>query len=81
MKVKGYLVTVDIAKAFDSLDHTFPICASSSSTSNFTDWVKIFLNKQESCVINGGITTKYFKLEKGAWQGNLCQQIFLYSSC
>ena len=32
----------------------------------FIDWVKIFLNDQELCVINGGITTKYFKLEKGA---------------
>ena len=24
---------------------------------NFIDWIKIFLNKQESCVINGGVTT------------------------
>ena len=30
----------------------------------------MFLNEQESCVINRGITTKYFKLEKGAQQGN-----------
>ena len=72
MKVKGYLVTVDIAKAFDSLYHTFLISAIEKFGlgKTFTDWVKIFLNKQELCVINGGITTKYFKLEKGAWQGN-----------
>ena len=31
---------------------------------------KIILNKLESCVINGGITTKYSKLEKGAGQGD-----------
>ena len=37
---------------------------------NFSDWVKIFLNDQESCVINGGVTTQYFKLKKGAWQGD-----------
>ena len=31
---------------------------------------KIFLNEQESCVINGGVTTQYFKLEKGPRQGD-----------
>ena len=27
------------------------------------------LYKEESCVLNGGFTTKYFNLEKGARQG------------
>ena len=55
MKVKGYLVTVDIAKAFDSLNHTFLICALEKICFGkaFIDWIKIFLNEQESCVING----------------------------
>ena len=35
---------------------------------NFIDWIKILLTNQESCVINGGSTTSYFKLEKGARQ-------------
>ena len=35
---------------------------------NFIDWIKILLNNQESCVINGGHTTKYFKLKKEACQ-------------
>ena len=26
------------------------------------------MNDQESCVINGGVTAQYFKLEKEAWQ-------------
>ena len=38
---------------------------------NFTDWIKILLKNQESCVINEGHTTKYFKLERGARQGDL----------
>ena len=33
---------------------------------NFIDWIKILLKNQESCVINGGQTTEYFKLERGA---------------
>ena len=37
---------------------------------NFINWIKILLNNQESCVINRGHTTKYFKLERGARQGD-----------
>ena len=37
---------------------------------NFIDWIKILLSNQESCVINGGHTTKYFKLERRARQGD-----------
>ena len=29
------------------------------------------LNNQESCIINGGFTTHYFKLKKGIRQGDL----------
>ena len=34
---------------------------------NFIYWIKV-LNAQQSCVINGGFTTPYFNLEKGARQ-------------
>ena len=44
------------------------------------DWIKIFLNEQELCAINGGITTKYFKLEKNVQQGNL-MSLHLFKLC
>ena len=71
-KTKGYLVTTDIEKAFDSIDHSFLLITFEKFGfgTNFIDWIKIFLNEQESCVINGGVTTQYFKLEKGARQGD-----------
>ena len=34
----------------------------------FIKWIQILLRNQESCIINGGTTTKYFKLQKGARQ-------------
>ena len=37
---------------------------------DFVSWIKTILKNQESCIINGGKTTKYFKLERGAWQGD-----------
>ena len=37
---------------------------------NFINWIKIILTNQESCVMNGGNSTGYFKLERGARQGD-----------
>ena len=37
---------------------------------NFIHWIKVLLNKQQSCVINGGFTTQYFNLEEGTRQGD-----------
>ena len=70
IKVKGYLVTTDIGKTFDSFDHTCLISALEKFRfgKTFIDWIKIFLNDQESCVIKGGITTTYYNLGKGERQ-------------
>ena len=37
---------------------------------NFINWIKTLLKNQESCVLNGGKTTRYFKLERGTRQGD-----------
>ena len=72
LKIKSYLVTMDIEKALDSLDHDFLISVFKEIGfgENFTEWIKILLYKQESFVLNGGFTTKYFNLTKGARQGD-----------
>ena len=36
----------------------------------FIKWIQILLRNQESSIINGGTTTKYFKLQKGTRQGD-----------
>ena len=70
--MEGFLVTMDVEKAFDSLDHKFLISALKKFGfgQNFTSWIEIILKNQESCVINSGTTTKYFKLNRGACQGD-----------
>ena len=72
LDIGGYLVTMDIEKAFDSLDYDFLLNALQKFGfgENFMHWIKVLLNKQQSCVINGGFTTRYFNLEKGARQGD-----------
>ena len=71
-KIGDFLVTMDIEKAFDSLDHTFLISTLGKYGfgQNFILWLKNLLNDQESCVINGGKTAKYFMLGRGARQGD-----------
>ena len=70
--IKGYLLAIDFEKAFDSLNHNLLLAALEKFGFgfDFIDWIKILINKQESCVINGGRTTRYFNLERGTRQGD-----------
>ena len=58
---EGFLVTVDIEKAFDSINHHFliAILEKIGFGTEFIERIKVLLNSQESCVINGGKTSKY----------------------
>ena len=69
---EGFLVTIDIEKAFDSVNLHFliAILEKIGFGTEFIEWIKVLLNNQESCVINGGKTLKYFKLERGTRQGD-----------
>ena len=70
--ITGFLVTMDVEKAFDSLDHSFLISVLKKFGfgKSFITWKEILLKDQQSCVINGRTTTQYFKLERGARQGD-----------
>ena len=73
LSLKGLLLTtVDIQKAFDSVNHQFLILVSKKFGfgNTFIKWIQTLLKNQESCVINGGNTTKYFKLKRGTRQGD-----------
>ena len=72
LKLKGLLLTVDIEKSFDSLNHNFlsRILENYGFNHDFLKWISILLQNQESCVINGGKTTRYFPLKTGIRQGD-----------
>ncbi len=72
LNIGGYMVTVDIEKAFDSMDHTFLFAALEKFGfgASFIRWIKVILQNQESSVINGGTTIGYFSLYRGARQGD-----------
>ena len=73
---------MDIEKVFDSLDHDFLVTLSNKFGfgSNFISWIKLSLNSQKSCAINGGNATPYFNLERGAYQGDLLSAYLFYLS-
>ena len=70
--MEGFLVKMDVEKAFDSLDHKFLISVLKKCRfgQNFISCIEIILKIEKSCVINGGTTTKYFKLNRTARQGD-----------
>ena len=80
LDIPGYLITMDIEKVFDILDHNFllSILKIFGFGENFIHWLKVLLNNQQSCIINGGFTTRYFNLEKGARQGDPFRHNCLY---
>ena len=66
------LLTVDIEKTFDSVNLLFSVSALEKYgfKNDFIRWTKLLLKNQESCIISGGQTTNYFKLERGTRQGD-----------
>ena len=71
MNLRELVVTVDIQKDFDSVNHLFLITTLKKIgfSETFIKWIQILLRNQGSCISNGGTTTKYFELEKGTRQG------------
>ena len=71
LDIANYFATIDIEKAFDSVNLDFPLSVLKKLCfgENLIYWIKILLNDQQSCVINGGFTTSYFNLETCPRQG------------
>ena len=70
--IEAFILTADLEKAFDSIDHTFLLCCLEKFGFGkyFLDLIKLLLNGNESCVMNSGTTTSYFPLKRGARQGD-----------
>ena len=66
------MVTVDIKNAFELANHRFLTLHLKRYGFGKTliKWIKTILNNQKSCIINGGITTRYFKFDKGTFYGD-----------
>ena len=70
--MKAISFSANFEKAFDSIEHPFLFATLKSFGfgTDFIQWVRTFLCKAESCVMNNGHSTGHFPLERGAHQGD-----------
>lgn len=70
--IPGLLIFIDFQKAFDSLERSFlQSCLESFNFGqSFIRWVSSFYKNIQSCVINNGIISDYFTVERGVRQGD-----------
>ena len=88
MNIPCYMFAADIGKAFDSVSHAFLISVlrKFGFGVNFIQWIRVMLCNQESCVMNNGHSSGYFKIDPGSRQGGpisaflfiLVLEIFLF---
>ena len=62
------MVTRDIQKAFDSVNHSYLVAIVKAFGKKFLHWIEILLTNQESCTLNGETTSKDVRLKKGTRQ-------------
>ena len=70
--IPGLMIFIDFHKAFDSIEWNYLVsCLKAFQFGpDFIWWVKTLYKNIQSCVINNGLTTDYFALERGVRQGD-----------
>ena len=76
----GLLLLVDFEKTFDTLEWSFIEISLHfhGLGPSLVAWFRVFYSNMESCVINNGWCSNFFKLERGVRQG--CPPITLFVS-
>ena len=69
----GLLLFIDFEKAFDSLEWDFlnKCLELFNFGPDFIRWVNTFYKNVKSCIINNGLCSHYFNVERGVRQGDL----------
>ena len=70
--IPGLMIFIDFHKAFDSVEWNYIVTCLEAFCfgPDFIKWVKTLYKNIQSCVINNGLTTDYFALERGVRQGD-----------
>ena len=70
-KLPALLFFSDFEKAFDSVDHDymFKVLHHFNFGTSLINWVKLFYNNANSCVMNNGHISPFFPIQRGVRQG------------
>ena len=70
--IPGLMIFIDLQKAFDSVEWHFLIkCLEEFNFGpDFIRWVGVFYKDIKSCIINNGLMSNFFPLERGVRQGD-----------
>jgi len=70
--IPGLMIFIDFQKAFDSVEWGFLIkyLEEFNFGPDFIRWVGVFYKDIKSCIINNGLTSNFFPLERGVRQGD-----------
>ena len=71
-QIPGFLLLVDFEKTFDTVSWDFikRMLEYFNFGPSFRKWIKLFYNSPESCIIQNGYMSNYFKLQRGCRQGD-----------
>ena len=71
-KLDGYILAIDFEKAFDSIEweYLWKSMEAFGYPEAYIRLIKVAYNNMEACVINGGTTTRYFRITRGVRQGD-----------
>ena len=70
--IPGLMLFIDFQKAFDSVEWEFLFkCLEAFNFGpDFLHWVKVFYKNIQSCILNNGMTSSFFTLERRVRQGD-----------
>jgi hypothetical protein len=87
-QIRGSVLAVDMAKAFDSLNHDFikAVYKFFGMGENIIKWLTLLGNRRQACIIMDPINSPFFDIETGSAQGdnpspnifNFCEQILIF---
>ena len=70
--ISGIIFGKDYEAAFDSVDHKFLFASLKKFgfKESFIKWIQLLHTNIESCIMNNGHSTRYFKINRGTRQGD-----------
>ena len=81
--IPGMILSIDFEKAFDTVSWKFieKVLKYFNFGPSIISWIKLFQNGSESCIIQNGFISNFFKIKKRMSTGRSNFTIYFYFMC